>query len=119
MNAVITIDRLRLYARIGVDPQEIAVGNEFEVTAAINYPVRPSALYHDCLDGTLNYADAVAIIKEVMACPCALLEYATASIIEALKTRFPEITALTVTVAKLAPPIPSTSVSSVSVTLTA
>lgn len=119
MNAVITIDRLRLHARIGVDDQEISVGNEYEVTAAITYPVGPSALLHDRLDGTLNYAVVIEIIKEVMVRPCALLEYAATAIIEALKSRFPAISALTVTVAKLAPPVPSTSLSSVSVTITA
>ena len=51
MSVVITVDRLRLFARHGVMEQERRVGNEFEVTLRITYP---SVITRDSIDATLN-----------------------------------------------------------------
>lgn len=119
MNTIITVNALRIHARIGVMEQELTVGNEFEVSLSIGYPVSEEALTGDSLEGTLNYAAVVDIIKREMGRPAALIEHAAARILRAIRSEHPEITSISVTVAKLTPPIPSSSMKSVAVTLTA
>lgn len=111
----IRINRLRLYARHGVEAQERVVGNMFEVDLELDYPAT-AAVALDRLDGTLNYAEAVDTVKEVMAEPSALLEHVCGRLRDALMERWPAISRGTVTVAKLSPPI-SAPLGSVSVTL--
>lgn len=116
-SAVITVNALRIHARIGVMEQEQTVGNDFEVSLSIEYPVNAGALEGDNLSGTLNYADVVALVKREMSRPAALLEHAAARIRGALLAAYPEIMRLSVTVAKLTPPIPGASMKSVAFTL--
>lgn len=57
MKGTVEINGLRIFARHGVLPQERQVGNLFEVSAHLVYPM-DRALEHDDLGGTLNYAEA-------------------------------------------------------------
>lgn len=113
MELTIEINRMSLYARHGVMAQERAVGNTFEVTAHLRYPLAES----DDIALTLNYAEAAEVIKKVMAEPAELLETVVKRLKEALLTRFPSITGGMVKVAKLAPPIPGFEAESVAVKL--
>lgn len=106
MKGTVEINGLRLHARHGVLAQERQVGNIFEVTARLVYPME-RAMLHDDLDGTLNYAEAVGVIRKVMAEPSALLEHAARRIYEALMARFPLIESGSIRVAKITPPIPA------------
>ena len=111
----IEVNGLRLYARHGVGAQETCVGNLFEVTVHLRYPAR-YALEHDVLDGTVNYADVVAVAKDVMAVPSLLIKNAAWRLKDAMLEKFPAIAGGMVRVAKLVPPI-SAELESVAVVL--
>ncbi len=112
----IEINDLRLYAHHGVMEQEQKCGNEFSVTVHLDYPALTAAAYDD-IDGTLNYAEAVALIKEEMAIPSQLLENAAARILQRLTHQWLQIDRAMVRIAKLAPPIPNAQLADVAVTL--
>ena len=116
LTATIRIDRLTVFARHGVAPQERAVGNRFEVWVGIEYPA-VGAMAFDRLDATVNYADVVRIVKEQMSTASDLIEHAAGRILEALRAEYPLMTAAEVTVSKPSPPIPGVQLAAASVTL--
>ncbi len=93
---------MRIHAFHGVLEQERRVGNDFEVSVAVSYPV---VVGSDDLSSTLNYAELIYIVKEVMAVPSALLEHVAFRIREAVTSRWPLIDGGSVKVAKLTPPV--------------
>ena len=106
MTGTVEINGLRLTAHHGVLPQERTVGNLFEVTVHLRYPME-GAMRHDDLSETLNYAEAVGIIRSEMETPSQLLENVVWRIREALLARFPRIGGGMIRLAKLTPPIPA------------
>ncbi|MDE6309850.1 MAG: dihydroneopterin aldolase [Muribaculaceae bacterium] len=106
MTTTIEINNLRMRARHGVLMQERSVGNDFTVTVHLRYPV-DAALVNDEVSDTLNYAEAVEIIKDEMSEPSALLEHVAARIRHSLMDKFPKIEGGFVRIAKLKPPIPA------------
>jgi len=105
MQMTIELKGLRIYAHHGVMEQERKVGNTFEVTASLTYPVACDAEISDNLDGTINYAEVAEIIRREMAAPSQLLEHVAARIRHALIGAFPQVTSGKITVAKLTPPL--------------
>ena len=116
--ATIFIRNLLVQARHGVLAQERAVGNTFRVSVTLEAPGADDAAETDDLSLTINYAEAVAIIRSSMSHPRQLLETAAADIIRELRAHYGESVATgSVTVEKLAPPIPGAELDSVGVTL--
>ncbi len=113
MLTTIEITGLRVYAHHGVYLQERRVGNEFEVTVHLHFPFGDS----DALEWTVNYADVIAIIKDVMAVPTDLIETLCHNIRQALLDRYPSLTGGYIRVAKLQPPV-AAELASVAATLT-
>ena len=113
----ITIDRLRCYAFHGVMEQERRVGAEYEVTLSIRYPAM-RAVATDSLSDTVDYAKLCDVVKAAMSRPSALLEHVCGEIISDVMHTFPLSIGGTVTVSKLNPPIPNSSMASASVTVT-
>lgn len=108
----IIVERLRLYAYHGVGAQERIVGNEFEVTVAVDYPYPGS---DDCLATTLNYAEICRIVRRESEVPSNLLEHLAVRIKRALVSEFPLISGGRVMVSKPAPPIGGVQMAGVSV----
>ena len=104
MECRVEINGLRLFARHGVMEQERVVGNLFEVSASLVYPFG-QAMSDDDIAGTLNYAEAVEVIKEQMDIPSKTLENVLFRLKTALSDRFPLISSGTLTIAKITPPI--------------
>ncbi|MCF0219449.1 MAG: dihydroneopterin aldolase [Muribaculaceae bacterium] len=113
----IIVDSLRLSAHHGVFPQEQLLGNEFLVSVELLYPITDAAL-NDDLDGTINYAEVVGLIRREMATPSRLLEHVAWRIAAALRRRWPAIVSGTLTVAKPTPPIANTQLTKVAVQIT-
>ncbi len=105
-DTTIEINGLRLYARHGVMEQERLVGNEFEVTVHLKASV-DEALTDDDLSATINYADVVELIRQLMSQPSRLLEHVAYRIKCAITDRYPKVIAGMIRVAKLTPPIPA------------
>lgn len=106
MKGTVEINGLRLFARHGVLAQEREVGNLFQVDVRVVYPMG-RAMREDCLDGTVNYAEVVQLIKDVMDIPSALLENVVWRIYECLIGKYPAIDGGCIKVTKLSPPIPA------------
>lgn len=104
MTGTIEVNNLRLFARHGVDPQERIVGNTFEITVHVQYPIT-EAMKRDHISTTLNYARLVDVIKEVMRTPSSLLENVAYRIYKAIINEFHLIEGGHIRVAKIAPPI--------------
>ncbi|MCM1521325.1 MAG: dihydroneopterin aldolase [Muribaculaceae bacterium] len=115
MTGTIEINGLRLMARHGVDPQETRVGNLFEVSVRLRYPLEEAAATDD-VGSTLNYAEAIEVIKLEMEIPSALLEHVASRIRSALLKKFPLIEGGMVRVSKITPPVPA-ELSSVAIVL--
>ncbi len=107
MKTTVEINKLKIFARHGVLPQETAVGNMFEVSVVLTYDFEQAALADD-IDRTLNYAEAAQIIVDEMAVPACLLETVVMRLRTALTTRWPAITSGRIHLAKLHPPVPHT-----------
>lgn len=103
--ATITIDKLRLHCNHGVLEQERIVGNEFDVTVVFSYDAS-KAILSDNVYSAISYAEVIAVVKRTMQTPSALLEHAAGQVIDALATAFPSIISVTVSITKIAPPIP-------------
>lgn len=114
MTARIKIDRLLLHARHGVLEQERLCGNDFEVTAEMDVDYDGT----DSLDSTVNYAEVIELIRREMSVPSQLIEHVAARIGEAIRREYPAVMRVTITVAKLLPPV-TARLHSVSATITA
>ncbi|MCH5347133.1 MAG: dihydroneopterin aldolase [Muribaculaceae bacterium] len=100
----ITLDRIRLHAHHGVTEQERRVGNDYEVTVSVVYPME-MAMKNDILAGTINYAELARVVKHVMSTPSMLLEHVVYRLHRDITERFPAITAGSIKVTKLTPPM--------------
>lgn len=106
MKGTVEIKGLRVFARHGVFPQEREVGNMFQVDVRVEYPME-RAMREDCLDGTVNYAEVVELIKVEMDIPSALLEHVAWRLHERIVGKYPAIQNGRIKVTKIAPPIPA------------
>lgn len=98
----IHINRLRIHACHGVLPLERVVGQDFEVTLTLSIDYDGA----DSLDSTINYADVCALITREMQTPSALIEHCATRLVSALRDAYPRLRGGSLTLAKLAPPMP-------------
>ena len=101
----IYINKLRIYANHGVLSQERKIGSYFMVSLQASVECTENAYLHDCLDGTVNYAELVDCIKKEMEAPSNLLENAAYRMGSALLRLFPRITEIVLLLEKENPPI--------------
>ncbi|MCH5247952.1 MAG: dihydroneopterin aldolase [Muribaculaceae bacterium] len=122
MKFTIKIDRLKVFAYIGVMHAEKVLGNHFEVTTVMNIDIPDDKAGNDDITSTVNYSRVVEIIQDVMKQSCDLLETAALRIareVFKLGATGTDYTVLnvTVTVTKLNPPIPNTVMEGASATV--
>lgn len=101
----IRLQGLRFYAYHGVLPQERQVGGHYTVDATLQLTGADSAIHDDELSGTVNYAEAYAIISREMQTPSALIEHVAGRILRAVFAAFPLVCAATIEVRKDTPPM--------------
>lgn len=106
MKTWIEINKLQVYARHGVMPQETRVGNLFEVSARLCYDFSEAASSDD-IESALNYAELVELINDVMSRPRRLLETVAFDIRSAVLERWPRISGGSIRIAKVHPPFSS------------
>lgn len=104
MKGTIEINRMRVYGFVGVGEQERTVGNTYEVTVHIVYPIA-NAMEYDIESQTLSYVAITEAINEAFSIQSFLLEHVVHLIRHKLLTRYPEISGGMIKVAKLTPPI--------------
>lgn len=101
----IRLEKLKFHARHGVLEQERVVGGEYTVSLELELPPAEAAVCADDLRGTVNYAEAYALVAREMAVPSALLEHVAGRILEAVFEAFPAVQRAAVEVCKLNPPM--------------
>lgn len=116
MDCSIEVKRLAVYAHHGVMEQERVVGNHFEISFRLDYPFDRGEAGDD-IAATVNYAEAIAIAREVCSRPVALLETVALALRRALTLRWPAISGGYVKVAKPTPPVAGSEVEEVSATV--
>ncbi|MCD7710706.1 MAG: dihydroneopterin aldolase [Porphyromonadaceae bacterium] len=104
MKTSIELNHMRFFAYHGVDEQEQRVGNDYEVSLRIDFPLE-QAMESDNLSNTLDYAALYSLVASEMGIPSRLLEGVAGRILQAITLRFPEITGGRLSISKLAPPI--------------
>lgn len=104
MNTSILLEGMRFYAYHGVSEQERMVGNQYEVALKISAPLQ-AAMENDSLSHTINYAGLYELVKSEMDIPSALIEHVAGRIVNRIRAAYPQITALTLKVTKMRPPI--------------
>ena len=102
-NFKIELKGLRFISRIGVSEQERKVGNEFVVDIAYSFPT--SGFSCEDLTSTISYADIYYIVRDEMRREWLLLESVASSISEKIKSGFPQIEKISVSVTKTSVPL--------------
>lgn len=105
MSVTISINRLKVYAKHGVLPQEQIVGANFYVSIEAVVNVTDEALYDDQLEGTVSYASLIDVILEEMQEPCQLLERVAQKITDKILLKFDRITRISIHLEKENPPL--------------
>lgn len=100
----ILLNKLRFHANHGVLSQERVVGNDYEVSLRLSYPLFP-AMQSDDVSDTLNYAEVYQLVQRVMQKPSALLENVAYRIGQALFDTFPKIGSAHIVLIKKNPPM--------------
>lgn len=100
----ICLNNVRIQARHGVMPQERAVGGSFVVSLRARC-LLSAAMESDDVADTVNYAELLEIVKTEMQKPSCLLENAAGRIGRSIFGRFPQISTLRITLAKVNPPM--------------
>ena len=104
MTTTLTLTDLHFHAFHGVMPQENVVGGEFVVDVTMTCDVSDDALKNDKLEGTVNYAEALELVKNEMRVPSKLIENVAYRMAQGLLERFPRIQSVSVKVTKVCPP---------------
>ena len=100
----IYLDDMRFYAYQGVMEQERRVGGEYSVSLTVEADLA-DAVRTDDVDDTINYAELYTLVKHEMTVPSKLLEHVAGRIGQRVIAEHERITAVTVRVTKLNPPI--------------
>ena len=101
----IHLSELRFFGHHGVLPEETRDGQTFTVSAVLETDLRPAGC-NDDLDKSIDYREAVRLIREVVeGPPVRLLETLAERIAENLLGAFPSLQAVTVAVGKPEPPL--------------
>ncbi|HLR25676.1 MAG TPA: dihydroneopterin aldolase [Fodinibius sp.] len=101
----LTLKKLRFHGYHGFYEEEREQGNAFEVDLIFNTDLQ-TAGSSDRLEDTIDYQQAVAIVRKVMEGPsCKLIETLTKTIGDRLFDTFSEAQGLRVAVRKLNPPL--------------
>lgn len=101
----ILIDRLELYARIGVKSAEREVGQWLVASLEVDCDLSRAG-QSDNLHDTLSYSDIARTIHEIgVTTTCDLLEYMAEKMCAALLERFPAATTVRLRLLKRPPPV--------------
>ena len=101
----ISVNRIKVYAYHGCQPQERVVGTDFYVTVSAIVEVEASAWRDDRLEGTADYSRFVSITRREMAVPSNLLEHVAARIASSILNECPSVQKVSISIEKENPPL--------------
>ncbi len=100
----ITLEGLEFFAYHGFFKEERKIGNKFSVDLTIEVDFSEAA-QHDKLSATIDYGKLYEIVEKIMQKPAKLLEHLAQNIVLTVKTQYPQIKSVEVSVAKHNPPV--------------
>jgi len=105
MNHSMTIELtdLHFFAPHGVHAEEALTGNEFKVSLRVTFT--PKVARINAIVETISYADVFDIAKTTFAEKEKLLETCAMKMSERIHNRFPEVTAIQISIQKLSAPL--------------
>ena len=98
------LNDLIFWAHHGCFSEERIIGNRFVVQFSATYDMRKAASSDD-LEDAVNYQVICDLIAEQMAIPSNLLECVAKRILDQVTDRFPLLRQVTVSIAKINPPL--------------
>ena len=101
---LVSLNKIRVFARHGVLDQERLTGGEFVVSVVVKTDFS-KALITDSVDDTVNYAALLDIVRAEMAIPSRLLEHVAGRIAAKVCESFPTVSELWVEIEKVRPPL--------------
>ena len=104
MKVTVKLNAMKFYAYHGISLQETIVGNYFLVNISYICPSEKACISDD-LNDTISYAAIYNVVKTEMERPSKLLEHIAKRISTGLKSAFPQLTYLLVSVSKMNPPL--------------
>lgn len=100
----ITLEGLEFFAYHGFFDEEQRIGNKYSVDIVVTADLSEAAR-RDRLSATVDYGELYKITLGVMQRKARLLEHIALSIIEDIRTQYPGLEAVEVSVSKFNPPI--------------
>lgn len=100
----VKVENIRAYAHHGCLKEETAIGSEYRVDVSVDADISKAAV-SDELSDTVDYVLINHIVKEEMKTPSKLLEHVGHRIIKRIFNEISIVTAATVWVSKINPPI--------------
>lgn len=100
----IGLSGMEFYAHHGVYEEENKIGTTFIIDIKVYTDASLACLYDD-LSGTINYETLYTIVKNKMASPVKLIEYAAELIVEEIRTNMPEAEKVYIRIQKRHPPL--------------
>lgn len=104
MHGTIILERVKFYARHGVDPQERLTGANFYVTLEADADFT-EAMRTDAVEDTVSYAMLYDSVKDEMERPSQLLEHVAGRIVRRIFNDFPRVTRIRLRLTKENPPM--------------
>ncbi len=101
----IHLNNLKFYCYHGILEEEKTLGNEFELSAEIDFFEESDVI--NSIHETINYVDVYEIINHRMSIPSVLLETVIMDIGNSIKKKYDNIRSLFINLKKLHPPITS------------
>mgnify|MGYP000007413825 FL=1 len=101
---VIKVENIRVYAYHGCMSEETTIGSDYRVDVSVDADLEKSSVT-DALNDTVDYVTLNAIVVEEMSVPAKLLEAVAKRIILQIFDKCPTVTATTVSVSKINPPL--------------
>ena len=114
----ISLSDIRFHAYHGVLPQERQIGGDYSLTLRLQLEADPAAVERDELSGTVDYAAVYDVAREEMQIPSQLLEHVCGRIARRVLRDFERVQAVSVSLTKMAPPIPGMTSAGATVELT-
>ena len=103
--AEIAVNRIKVHAFHGCEPQERIVGGDFYVSISTMVEVQASAWKDDQLEGTADYSRFVSIAKREMAVPSNLLAHVASRIASSVLAECSSVVKVSVAIEKENPPL--------------
>jgi len=100
----IRLSDLRCHAHHGVHESERRMGQEFRTDITLSYPAKGMVTE---IGQTIDYTIVYALFRHAMAEPEALLETVAMKLAEGIRTSFPHISEINISIEKTSPPIPT------------